>query len=205
MIHVQDVTRDYGDFRAVDSVSFTIGPGEIVGFLGPNGAGKSTLLKMLCTYLPPSFGELKIAGHDVVKDSLAVRSLIGPEGLAGAELQERLAWVTEAMTLGEVLKNRVKECSKGFSTTHRARLRTDSRSAGHPDRAILFSSHILAEVAEISDRLLVLQKGRLCLDETVTALKKQSAKENVSLEQLVIRALEESIQNQGERAAGASA
>ena len=212
MIRVQDVTRDYGNFRAVDSVSFTIGPGEIVGFLGPNGAGKSTLLKMLCTYLPPSAGTLEIAGHDVVTDSLAVRSLIGylPEhnalfetmrvqkllqfmgkarGLGGQHLQERLAWVIDAMTLGDVLKNRVKECSKGFrqriglacalihdppvilldEPTHgldplQVVAFRDFIHELSEDRAILFSSHILAEVAEISDRLLVLQKGRLCLD-----------------------------------------
>ncbi len=242
MIRVQDVTRDYGNFRAVDSVSFSIGPGEIVGFLGPNGAGKSTLLKMLCTYLPPSSGTLEIVGHDVVKDSLTVRSLIGylPEhnalfetmrvsklltfigkarGLSGALLEERIAWVTQAMTLGDVLKNKVKECSKGFrqriglacalihdppvilldEPTHgldplQVVAFRDFIHELSEDRAILFSSHILAEVAEISDRLLVLQKGRLCMDETMQELTARGTKENLSLEQLVIRALEQSSQ-----------
>lgn len=238
MIRVQNVSRDYGEVRAVDSVTFSIGPGEIVGFLGPNGAGKSTLLKMLCTFLPPSSGQLTIAGHDVVREPLAVRSLVGylPEhnalfetmrvrkllvfmgrarGLAGERLAQRMQWVTESMTLGEVLDKRVRECSKGFrqriglacalihdppvilldEPTHGLdplqvvafRDFVRELSVG---RAILFSSHILAEVAEISGRLLVLQKGRLCLDESVPSLKARGAAEQVSLEELVLRTVQ---------------
>ena len=137
MIRVQNVTRRYGDFAAVDQVSFEIGEGEIVGFLGPNGAGKSTLLKMMSTWLPPSEGKLEIAGHDVVTEPLAVRRSLGylPEhnalyeamrvdrflafmgrarGLDGSQLEQRIAWVVERCALDAVLGNRINQCSKGY-------------------------------------------------------------------------------------------
>ena len=54
MIQAESITKNYGEKRAVDSISFEVGEGEVVGFLGPNGAGKTTVLRMLSTYLPPS-------------------------------------------------------------------------------------------------------------------------------------------------------
>jgi ABC-2 type transport system ATP-binding protein len=234
MIRVEAVSRSYGAVHAVQDLSFSIGVGEVVGFLGPNGAGKSTLLKMLCTFLPPSAGRLRIAGHDVAREPLLVREMIGylPEhnalfetmrvskflrfmgrvrGLAGAALLERLAWVSDRMSLEAVLHKRVSECSKGFrqriglagalihdppvilldEPTHGldplqvVAFRDFIRELA-PGRAILFSSHILAEVAEISDRLLVLQEGRLCLDESVAGLNARAAGRGGTLEQLVI-------------------
>src|SRR5690349_19809689 len=66
-----------GPHRAVASVSFQVGKGEIVGFLGPNGAGKSTVLKMISTWLPPTSGRIEVAGHDVAREPLAVRRVLG--------------------------------------------------------------------------------------------------------------------------------
>ena len=71
-IRIDHVSKRYGDQLAVNDVSFEVAAGEIVGFLGPNGAGKSTLLKMMCTWLPPTSGRITIAGHDVVKEPLAM-------------------------------------------------------------------------------------------------------------------------------------
>ena len=68
MIRVSNVTKRYGETLAVNSVSFEVTAGEIVGFLGPNGAGKSTLLKMLSTYIAPTSGTLEIAGHDTQRE-----------------------------------------------------------------------------------------------------------------------------------------
>ena len=56
MIQVQNLTKDYGQLRAVDNISFTIPKGEIVGFLGPNGAGKTTTLKIMTCFMPPNAG-----------------------------------------------------------------------------------------------------------------------------------------------------
>src|SRR5579859_679848 len=77
MIEVSHFTKRYGEFVAVDDLSFTIGKGEIFGFIGPNGAGKSTTIRFLATLLRPTSGEGRIAGHSVVNDPMAVRRVIG--------------------------------------------------------------------------------------------------------------------------------
>src|SRR6186713_1680056 len=75
-IEVQDIRKRFGDFTAVDGVSFSVQPGEVFGLLGPNGAGKSTLIRMLTT-LPPTSGTAKVAGFDVAKQADGVRRAIG--------------------------------------------------------------------------------------------------------------------------------
>jgi len=84
MIEVRNLTMKYYGPPAVDDISFDIPEGAIVGFLGPNGAGKTTTMRALTGYLPPTEGEIRIAGHDVVKESLAARASIGylPENVA---------------------------------------------------------------------------------------------------------------------------
>ena len=76
-IDVQNIGKRFGDFTAVDGISFTVQPGEIFGLLGPNGAGKSTLIRMLTTLLPPTSGTALVGGFDVVKDADGVRRAIG--------------------------------------------------------------------------------------------------------------------------------
>jgi ABC-2 type transport system ATP-binding protein len=76
-IEMDGITRCFGDFIAVDRVSLQIPKGRLYGFLGLNGAGKTTTIRMLTTLLPPSGGAARIWGHDVAKESLAVRSLVG--------------------------------------------------------------------------------------------------------------------------------
>jgi ABC-2 type transport system ATP-binding protein len=76
-IEVQELRRTFGDFTAVDGVSFDVPRGEIFGFLGPNGAGKTTTISMLCTLLRPTGGRALIGGADVARESDAVRRQIG--------------------------------------------------------------------------------------------------------------------------------
>jgi ABC-2 type transport system ATP-binding protein len=76
-IEVRDITKRFGDFTAVDGVSFSVEHGEIFALLGPNGAGKSTLIRMLTTLIPTTSGSASICGLDVVKEANAVRRLIG--------------------------------------------------------------------------------------------------------------------------------
>jgi ABC-2 type transport system ATP-binding protein len=76
-IEVNHIVKKYGDFTAVDEVSFTVKNGEIFGLLGPNGAGKSTLIRMMTTLIPITAGTARISGHDVQKDPEAVRRTIG--------------------------------------------------------------------------------------------------------------------------------
>ena len=73
MIEVKSLSRHYGHLKAVDDLSFTVEPGQVLGFLGPNGAGKSTTMKMLTGFLAPTAGSARVNGHDVVTDSLAAR------------------------------------------------------------------------------------------------------------------------------------
>src|SRR6478609_1682319 len=77
MIEIRNFTKRYGDFVAVDDLSFSIGKGEIFGFIGPNGAGKSTTIRFLATLLRPTSGQGFVAGHSVVDDPMAVRRVIG--------------------------------------------------------------------------------------------------------------------------------
>jgi ABC-type multidrug transport system ATPase subunit len=77
MIEVQNLTKRFGNFTAVQGVSFSVGKGAIFGFLGPNGSGKSTVIRMLCGILSPSEGRASIAGHDVVADSDQLKGTIG--------------------------------------------------------------------------------------------------------------------------------
>ncbi len=76
-IQINGLTKIYKDQRAVDEISFSIDKGEIVGFLGPNGAGKSTTMKMLACYVPPSCGSATVAGFDILKEPLKVKSKVG--------------------------------------------------------------------------------------------------------------------------------
>src|SRR6266542_5376436 len=76
-VEVQDLTKRFGDFCAVNGLTFTVKHGEIFGLLGPNGAGKSTLLRMLTTLLPPTSGVARVNGHDVVREPNEVRKSIG--------------------------------------------------------------------------------------------------------------------------------
>src|SRR4026209_914901 len=74
---VRNPFKKFGDFPAVNGISFTVEEGEIFGLLGPNGAGKSTLIRMLVTLLPPSSGTALVGGFDIVKQSDNVRRSIG--------------------------------------------------------------------------------------------------------------------------------
>lgn len=76
-IRVENIVKKYGDFEAVKGVNFEVAEGEIFGLLGPNGAGKSTLIRMMTTLIPVTSGKAIVGGHDVSKDSNAVRRMIG--------------------------------------------------------------------------------------------------------------------------------
>jgi len=137
MIEAKKLTRCYGDFTAVDRLSFRVDSGTVLGFLGPNGAGKSTTMKMLTGFLPPTSGSASIHGHDIVEDSVAARRLIGylPEGAPlygelsvarflefvagargyrGAESGRRVDAAIERLQLDEVRNQTIETLSKGF-------------------------------------------------------------------------------------------
>lgn len=82
MIKVKDLTKDYGDLRAVDKISFEIPDSGIIGFLGPNGAGKTTTLQMITGFMPPTEGEVYVDDLNIAQNSLEIRKKMGylPEG-----------------------------------------------------------------------------------------------------------------------------
>lgn len=77
MIKIENISKLYGEQRALDGVSFSVSRGEIVGLLGPNGAGKSTLMKILTCFIPPTEGEASVCGHSIYDDPMGVRRSIG--------------------------------------------------------------------------------------------------------------------------------
>ena len=81
-IEIEDLAKHFGAIKAVDGVSFSVKKGEVLGFLGPNGAGKSTTMKMVTGFLAPTRGTVRVCGHDVITDPIAVKANLGylPEG-----------------------------------------------------------------------------------------------------------------------------
>ena len=137
MITVTSLSKYYGRQPAVDDISFEVPKGQILGLLGPNGAGKSTTMKMLTGYLAPTSGNITVAGHDVLTDSLAVRRSIGylPENnplyddmnvldhlqfvvrmreIPAARVRERLRSVIDVCGLEAVLEKNTGQISKGY-------------------------------------------------------------------------------------------
>src|ERR1044071_2989288 len=76
-IIVNNITKLYGEQKALNNVSFTVETGQIVGFLGPNGAGKSTMMKIITCYIPPTHGSVKVSGFDILEQPLEVKKQIG--------------------------------------------------------------------------------------------------------------------------------
>ncbi len=137
VIKVAHLTKRFGRTVAVDDISFEITRGEIVGFLGPNGAGKTTTMRLLSCFLPPTGGEVSIAGMDILRDSVEIRRNIGylPEnaplyddmrvkeylsyrgklkGLRGKKLKARLNEVTASCGLTDMKDRIIARLSKGY-------------------------------------------------------------------------------------------
>lgn len=137
MIEIKNLTKRFAQHTAVDDLSFSVQPGEVLGFLGPNGAGKSTTMKMLTGFLAPTSGSASILGFDIQKDTLKAQQQIGylPEGapcygdmtvrsflefiaevrgFKGAEKRERVAKAVAQVELDAVLEQSIETLSKGF-------------------------------------------------------------------------------------------
>lgn len=137
MIETRQLSKRYGEFTAVDGITFKVEAGQVLGFLGPNGAGKSTTMKMLAGFLAPTSGSASVCGHDVVDDALAAKRVTGylPEGapsygemtprqflqfvaeargLRGHQRSQRVEEVIERLHLHNVLEQPIDTLSKGF-------------------------------------------------------------------------------------------
>ena len=137
MIQVENLTKRYAGFTAVNQLNFAVAKGEIVGFLGPNGAGKSTTMKILTSYLPATSGTARIAGFDVFAESVEARRRLGylPEntplytdmrvgeylryranlkGVAGGKVKQAVGDVLELCSLRDVERKLIGALSKGY-------------------------------------------------------------------------------------------
>jgi len=219
-LNVKSIAKKFDQFQAVESLSFSIQPGEIVGFLGPNGAGKSTTLKMIAGCLSPDAGSILLSGVEVQKDEVEYKKRIGylPESnplyedLYVAEYlnflarvhaipasSKRIQEVIEQTGLQSMQHKKIGFLSKGFkqrvgiaaAILHQPELiLLDEPTSGlDPNQLIeirgliqslsahtmiLFSSHILQEVAAISDRVIVLHQGKLVANQSIASLTQSS-------------------------------
>lgn len=137
MLATEALTKRFDQLTAVEGLTLSVEPGEVLGFLGPNGAGKSTTMKMVTGFLVPTSGTASVCGHDVIRDPAGARRALGylPEGapawgemvpagflrfmadirgLRGAERNRRIAEVVERLQLESVLHQPVATLSKGF-------------------------------------------------------------------------------------------
>jgi ABC-2 type transport system ATP-binding protein len=156
MIEVENVTKVYDDFKAVDSISFRVEKGEILGFLGPNGAGKSTTMRIITCFMPPTEGRASVEGLDCVENSVEVRKKIGylPESaplykdmkvsefldftasvksLRGDEKRRAIASAMEKTEIADVQGKVIDKLSKGY----RQRVGLAQALVGEPEVLIL--------------------------------------------------------------------
>jgi len=223
MIQAESLTKDYGPNRAVDSLSFDVAQGEIVGFLGPNGAGKSTTIRMVTGFSPPTSGTARINGVDVLKESHKARNQIGylPEStplypemrvteyldyrgrlmkMKRNKRRERINAVIDQCNLEPMRRRTIGRLSKGNkqrvglaqALLHEPPvLILDEPTSGFdPNQiqqfrkllnqlkgkhTILLCTHILPEIQQTADRILILSHGKLVADGTADELHKKAA------------------------------
>ncbi|MBI1368204.1 MAG: ATP-binding cassette domain-containing protein [Planctomycetes bacterium] len=219
MIQVQQLVKYYGPHLAVDRLDLNVEDGQVVGILGPNGAGKTTTLRILTCFMPPTSGNAKVNGHDILTDSDAVRKSIGylpeatplyPEmrvceqlhyfgrlhGLSRAARQHRIADLTDACGLNQIIHRPIGNLSKGNKQRvglAQALLHDppvlilDEPTAGLDPtqitevrklilslaerKTILLCTHILPEVEKTCQRVVIINRGRIAAEGTPDDLK----------------------------------
>ena len=211
-ISVDNVSKSFGPFKAVQNLTFNITKGEIVGFLGTNGAGKTTTMRLLTSYYTPDDGKIFIEGVDNTQDDLKTRNSIGylPENnplyedllvseylnfvadlrkMKGPSRKENIDRTIEEAGLGQVFHRPINELSKGYhqrvglagailhrpsilildepseglDPNQRLTMRDLIRSLGK-DRTVLVTTHVMQEVENTCERVIIIDGGQLILD-----------------------------------------
>ncbi len=226
MIEVKNVTKKYGNFTAVDNISFNIEEGEIVGLLGPNGAGKSTTMNMITGFIEPTEGEIIIDGNDILKKPKKAKKQIGymPEGVPlyndltvkefvnymadlkmvpRKEKKENIQKVLEQTNLVEVKNKLIRNLSRGY----KQRVSMAGALVGNPkilildeptvgldpkqiteiralikslgkEHTVILSSHILSEISQICEKVIIINKGKIIAIDTPENLEEKVKDEN---------------------------
>ena len=218
MIEVQHLTKQYGNFTAVDDISFTVPRGEILGFLGPNGAGKTTTMRVLTGYMPPTEGKAIVAGYDVMEKPLEAKRRTGylPEtpplypdmtvreyltfcarikGVPSSDRKSRIGAVMDRTRIADMANRACGKLSKGYrqrvglaqALLHNPDvLILDEPTAGLDpkqiietrklirelagDHTIVLSTHILPEVSQTCQSVVIINKGRVVAVDSVENL-----------------------------------
>ncbi|WGM90500.1 MAG: ABC transporter ATP-binding protein [Candidatus Bathyarchaeum tardum] len=233
IIQTHQLTKQYGEFTAVNQLEISINEGEIVGFLGPNGAGKTTTLLMLMGLSVPTSGTAKVGGYNIVEQSKQVRQIAGmmPEGSGYYEdltARQNLRYIGQLNEIPkEKLEKRIDELLEDVNLTNWADTKVEKYSRGMKQRlgisevliknpkvaffdeptigldpkatkelrdillrlnkeqglTIFLSSHLLYEVQQICQRVLIIRKGKLVASDTISNLSNSFAgKKSGSLE-----------------------
>jgi ABC-2 type transport system ATP-binding protein len=223
MIEINAVTKNFDNTKALDSVSFKIKKGEIVGLLGPNGAGKTTTLRIIAGVFPPSAGKVLIDDRDLSRYPGQLKQKIGylPEdnplytdmtvadylrfwaeikGLKGEKFNQAIDFVVKATQIESVYFRIINELSKGFKQrvglsqailTKPEILVLDEPTEGldpnqrqqiqklistlGKNRTVIIASHVLSEIAQIAKRMIIISRGQIVGDDTVSKLKQQKS------------------------------
>ncbi len=229
MIKVENVTKKYGNYVAVDNMNFEVKEGEIVGFLGPNGAGKTTTMSIITGVIEPTDGHVEINGYNVSKKANKAKREIGymPETtplyneltpkefvsymseLKGVKRKERkieIERVIKAVNIEDVQNKLIRNLSRGY----RQRVSLAGALVGNPkvlildeptvgldpkqvtqirnlikslgkEHTVILSSHILSEVSQICQKVIIINKGKLIAIDTPENLEKKEAGGNILL------------------------
>lgn len=226
MIQVENITKKYGSFTAVENINFEIEEGEIVGFLGPNGAGKSTTMNMITGFIEPTSGKIIVDGYDISKKPRKAKRQIGymPEGvplysdltvkefvtymaeLKGVPRKEKKEKVQKAINetglidvqnkltrnLSRGYKQRVSmagalvsnpkviildEPTVGLDPKQVTEIRALIKELGK-EHTVILSSHILSEVSQICNRVIIINNGKIIAVDTPENLEKKVIKDN---------------------------
>ena len=218
MIEVSNLVKKYGDFTAVQGISFKVEKGEILGLLGPNGAGKSTTMKILSAFMPATSGTARVAGFDVFEEPFEVKKRVGylPENpplyiemrvreyleyvadlkhLDKARKKERVDYVIDRCGLGDNQKRIIATMSKGFkqrvgiaqALVHDPEVVIlDEPTVGLDpvqiveirnlikglagNHTVILSTHILPEVVMTCGKVVLINHGKVMVDDTVDTL-----------------------------------
>ena len=196
MVEVKNLTKFYGSIKAVDDISFTVETGEVLGFLGPNGAGKSTTMNMITGYLSSTSGTVTIDGCEILDDPIHAKSKIGylPEipplyidmtvkkylefmfDLKKVKLPKK-EHIDEVMRLTKITEQAdriiiLDEPTVGLDPKQIIEIRKLIRNLGKK-HTVIFSSHVLSEVSEVCDRIVVISKGKIVADAKTDELSAQ--------------------------------
>lgn len=241
MVEVSGLTKYYGEFPAVQDVSFTAQRGEILALLGPNGAGKTTTMRIITGFMPPTEGTVTVDGFDVLKESDEVRRRIGylPEnpplyndmtvssylkfvgrikGVSRKEIPNALDAVLEKCSLAEVADRLLGRLSKGYrqrvglaqAMIHTpAVLILDEPTLGldpkqiteirslirelSGDRTVILSTHILPEVSQICNKVVIINEGRVAVERELKELT-----QGATLEEVFLRYISKEAEEKGE-------